>query len=320
MADTPLTPTDRPAGVDAYLRMEKAHYAALVGRSAYGDEAFATRDDDELVVGSYVSHEAYDYERFLIGGLSRKPGAVALDYGCGPGRMVKRMARHFSRVDGVDISPDVIAVAARRCADIQPAPRFFVTPGDSVPTAAGNDYDFAFSVICLQHICVYSIRRRILASLFEALKPGGVLSFQMGYGPGHPNMVDYEQDFVDANATNGVIDAGVLHPGEIAADLQSIGFTRMAFALTPAGPGDKHGAWIFVRAVKPGQEALLGHTDPSYWTPYGFTTLAVDDLAVQHARRTQRQHGVLGRRRQLHHRVAALEHTLAAARAALVNA
>ena len=87
----------------------------------------------------------------------------------------------------------------------------------------------AYSVICLQHICVYSVRLQILEGLFRALKPGGLLTFQMGYGPGHAQMVDYFDDFVGAPGTNGVADVGVLHPGEIAGDLARIGFTNTAY-------------------------------------------------------------------------------------------
>ena len=79
----------------------------------------------------------------------------------------------------------------------------------------------------------------------------------MGYGPGHARMVDYFDDYVDAPGTNGVADVGVLHPGEIAGDLARIGFTHAAYALTPTGPGDTHGAWIFVRAMKPGPDTAL---------------------------------------------------------------
>lgn len=304
------------ADLEAYLTMEKRHYAALVARSSYDTEAFTTSNQDELVVGTYALHETFAYEQWLIGGLRRLPGAVAIDYGCGPGRMLIRLAPFFARVDGVDISPELIEVAARRCANLPAPPRLYVTPGDSLPADTHAVYDFAFSVICLQHICVHSIRARILQGLFDALKPGGVLSFQMGYGPGHANMVDYESDYVEAAATNGVNDVGVLHPSDLAGDLARVGFTRLAFALTPTGPGDRHGAWIFARAVKPGAGALLADTDPAYWRPYGFAPMTADDATAWEVRRNQRQHGVLGRRRQLHHKVNELERALADLRTA----
>lgn len=290
--------------------MERTHYAALVAKSDFTTEAFAGTDSAEHVVGCYAQQEAFDYERWLLGGLILEPGAVALEYGCGPGRMLLRLAARFHRVDGVDISPEVLEVAARRCASLDRPPRLWLTDGDGAPAATAGEYDVALSVICLQHICVYSVRYRILESLHRALKPGGVLTFQMGYGPGHANMVDYEIDHVEAPATNGAIDVGILHPGEMARDLERIGFEAAAFVLIPTGPGDKHGAWIFVRAVKRGGDASV--TAIESWTKHGFSLLRRDDVAVAAARKRQRVHGVVGIRRRLHRKVSELEARLAA--------
>jgi hypothetical protein len=174
-------------------------------------------------------------------------------------------------------------------------PRLFLTDGQNVPEATKGSYDVAYSVICLQHICVYSVRFQILEGLFRALKPGGLLTFQMGYGPGHARMADYFEDFVDAPGTNGVVDVGVLHPGEIAGDLARIGFTQVAYALTPTGPGDTHGAWIFVRALKPGPATALITTSPEEWHAQGFAPLVPDDSATARARRRHVQYGILAR-------------------------
>ena len=195
--------------VTRYLEMERAFYADLVARSNFETEAFTRTDDNELVVGSYVHHEGMDYERWLLSGISIRPGALALEYGCGPGRMLLRLAPRFARIDGVDLSQEVLDVARRRCARLTSTPRLLLTDGQSVPDATHGCYDVAYSVICLQHICVHSVRVRILEGLFRALKPGGLLTFQMGYGPGHARMVDYFDDYVDAPGTNGVADVAV---------------------------------------------------------------------------------------------------------------
>jgi SAM-dependent methyltransferase len=281
--------------VTRYLEMERAFYADLVARSNFETEAFTRTDSSELVVGSYVHHEGMDYERWLLSGVSIRPGARALEYGCGPGRMVLRLAPRFARIDGIDISQEVLDVARRRCAALASTPRLFLTDGQHVPDGTENGYDVAYSVICLQHICVYSVRSQILEGLFRALKPGGLLTFQMGYGPGHARMSDYFEDFVDAPGTNGVVDVGVLHPGEIAGDLARIGFTATAYALTPTGPGDTHGAWIFVRALKPGPPTALIATSPEEWHAHGFASLVSDDAATARARQRHVQYGILAR-------------------------
>lgn len=290
--------------LDRYLAMEREVYAGLVAQSDYSTDAFVGQDAGELVVSWYAQHEAFDYERWLLGGVSIERGALALDYGCGPGRMVRRLARTFARVDGVDISPEVLDVARRQCQHLSVQPRFLLTDGLGVPPEVVEAYDVAFSVICLQHICVHAIRRRIFESLFRALKPGGLLTFQMGYGPGHFAMVDYYDHFVDAPGTNGTSDVSVLHPGEIGADLIDIGFESLAYALTPTGPGDIHGAWIFVRALKPGQATARISTRREDWTTKGFEPLTVDRVETARARDQHRQVGVLNRCRDLEEQLA----------------
>src|SRR5262245_55621183 len=97
--------------VTRYLEMERSVYADLVARSNFATESFTRVDDAEHVVGSYAQHEMFDYERWLLSGIHPLPGAVALEYGCGPGRMLLRFASQFHRVDGLDISTDVLDVA-----------------------------------------------------------------------------------------------------------------------------------------------------------------------------------------------------------------
>ncbi len=293
--------------VRRYLEMERLFYADLVSRSNFDTEAFTRTENSELVVGSYVHHEDVEYERWLLAGIDIRSGAVALEYGCGPGRMILRLAPRFSRVDGIDLSREVLDVAARRCRRLSAAPRFFHTDGQTVPAELDNSYDVAYSVICLQHICVYTVRYQILEGLYRSLKPGGVLTIQMGYGPGHPRMIDYFEDFVDAPGTNGVADVGVLHPGELGGDLARIGFTQAAFAITPTGPGDSHGAWIFVRAMKPGPATALVTTDSEKWQAHGFVPLQADEVITARARERHLQHGILARCRDQEREIDALQ-------------
>jgi SAM-dependent methyltransferase len=299
--------------------MARAHYASLVKRSNYASESFTVSNGQELVVGWYAEHEAYDYERWLFDGIEISTTAVALDFGCGPGRMIRRLARRFSRVDGVDISPEVIEVARMRCAHLDAPPRLFVTDGQSVPDELADTYDVAFSVICLQHICVYSIRRRILDGLFRSLKPGGLLSFQMGYGPGHRAMIDYFGEYVAAEATNGSADVTILHPSELATDLADIGFASAEFTLRPTGPGDTHGAWIFVRTLKPGLSDLVSMS-PNRSAAAGFSPLIRDAGAAERARRTYMEHGIPRRRRHLEKQIATLGQDLERLRTELAAA
>ena len=98
--------------VTRYLEMERAFYADLVARSNFETEAFTRTDSSELVVGSSVHHESMDYERWLfVGGQHSSQARSRSSTGCGPGRMMLRLAPRFARIDGMHISQEVLDVA-----------------------------------------------------------------------------------------------------------------------------------------------------------------------------------------------------------------
>ena len=278
------------AATARYLAMQREAYADLAIQSTYGDGTLVP-SDGEFVVGSYAAHEQFDYERWLLTGVRLGEGSVALEYGCGPGRMLLRLAHWFHRVDGVDISREVLDIAARRTAHLPVPPWLYQTDGQSLPATLVASHDVALSVICLQHICVRRVRLAILTDLYRALKPGGLLTFQMGYGPGHQSAVNYDADFTEATGTNGRMDVRVLHPSDVCADLRQIGFTNITYALVPTGPGDTHGAWIFVRAWTPGAGALVERDDR--WPGAGFVPWEDDPGAVRLARERHVHHGLI---------------------------
>lgn len=188
----------------------------------------------ENIVGQYEWHEEYPYETFLLykNGDVRKPifestkDKTALDFACGPGRMVKRMMKVFKKVDGCDISNRLIQEARDRV----PAADFYVTNGNDLGDVPLNYYDFIYCTISMQHIASYQIRESILKSMKCALKNGGKLVLQMAYNPQFPyvkerekylindkqvviyekdHMADYFGDDFDAQRTNGLHDVGI---------------------------------------------------------------------------------------------------------------
>lgn len=130
-------------------------------------------------------------------------------------------------------------------------PKLFLTEGRDCGDAEPGAYDFAFSTICLQHICVHEVRQSIFASLYRCLKPGGRLSAQMGFGVPSPETVPYEADFYAASGTNRGCDVAVSDPSQIEGDLAKIGFQSFESWIRPVGPGNRHPHWIFFTAVKP---------------------------------------------------------------------
>src|SRR5580698_7124275 len=93
---------------------EDAHYYVAFGRRG--------QDDGEFL------DTAADVIRDLEGELKRLPAGVpngapaqsrqALEIGCGPGRLMRPMSRHFGEIHGVDVSDEMIAQAKAKMRDI----------------------------------------------------------------------------------------------------------------------------------------------------------------------------------------------------------
>ena len=178
---------------------------------------------------------------------------IGLDFGCGCGRNVINMINRFKRMDGVDISPELIKTCITNLINMGYDNRkmaFYTCDGVSLNIFEDNKYDFIMSTIALQHICVYSIRYNYLKEFFRILKPNGLLSFQMGYGDGHYNTRPYHEDYYDATSTNSGCDVKVSDPSEIVNDLEKIGFINITYQITEPFY-DSHKNWIFVKAYKP---------------------------------------------------------------------
>ena len=233
-----------------YSALQRGVYegAALAGPATAGD--LGTRDH---VVGSWRAHNEWtDYADYLMRYVPDEPQWIALDFGCGPGRNLLRWSARFSRIDGADIAAANLENARRYLADIpaEKAPNLYLTSGSDLGAAPTATYDFVFSTIAMQHICMHSIRYAILKDIHRVLKPGGRLSIQMGYGSPSPDTVPWAADFADATGTNRACDVEISSPDQPAADLAMLGFQAFEYWLRPVGPGDSHPQWIYFTAVK----------------------------------------------------------------------
>ena len=100
----------------------------------------------------------------------------ALDFGCGPGRLSQALARHFERVDGVDVAPSMIELA--RELDPPACCAFHLNAATDLTLFESGAFDLAYSNITLQHMRP-RLAEGYLAELVRVLKPGGVLVFQL---------------------------------------------------------------------------------------------------------------------------------------------
>jgi ubiquinone/menaquinone biosynthesis C-methylase UbiE len=103
--------------------------------------------------------------------IGAQPGERILDLGCGPGFYVAELLDEVDdggAVVGVDISPQMLAIAARRCAG-RANVEFREGPATAVPVDDAS-FDAALSVQVFEYV---ADTPAALAELHRALRPGG---------------------------------------------------------------------------------------------------------------------------------------------------
>src|SRR5260370_34973868 len=75
----------------------------------------------------------------------------ALDIGCGPGRLMIPMSRHFGEIHGVDISDEMGKLAGHKLAGI-PSAHAHVNSGADLSLVGAGYFDFGYSWLVLQRI------------------------------------------------------------------------------------------------------------------------------------------------------------------------
>lgn len=99
------------------------------------------------------------------------PRGSALDFGCGVGRLTLAMAAHFGQVDGVDVSPSMLAEARSNAGRLGVANARFVPSDDTLRHTAAQ-YDFVNTYIVLQHVDG-ARGLSFVRSLLAKVRPGG---------------------------------------------------------------------------------------------------------------------------------------------------
>lgn len=102
----------------------------------------------------------------------REPLRRALDHGCGTGRLTLPFARRAGEVVALDVSPDMLAEAARNADEAGLNNVRFEQADDALSRATGQ-FDLVNSHLVLQHV---PVRRglRVFSGLLDRLAPGGL--------------------------------------------------------------------------------------------------------------------------------------------------
>jgi SAM-dependent methyltransferase len=156
-------------------------------------------------------------ERVADCGVSMRMG-MAVDFGCGIGRLTQPLARRFEHTIGVDIAPTMLKIAR----DLNPHPErveFILNARDNLGFIKSASADFLMSHATLQHMSP-EIAERYLGEFFRVVRPGGVMIFSC---PSH--LVTEEV----ADGTPGHPQPRVPRSGEISPDASSANIRLISF-------------------------------------------------------------------------------------------
>ena len=166
---------DYPSLADTIHDRMRADWDARAREDAHYYVAFGRRDQDET---EFLSTAAGVLREQLEKELQRFPATQplstrrALEIGCGPGRLIRPMSRHFGEIHGVDVSPEMIAQARSRLADL-PSAHLHATTGSDLSLFPDSYFDFVYSYAVFQHIPSADVVFSYLRETVRVLKPGG---------------------------------------------------------------------------------------------------------------------------------------------------
>lgn len=231
-------------------------YYTLMQKKSYKKYTQNIEDAKNLCVGHFEKHENYPYEKYLLENYDGDFN-LALDFGCGVGRMMNRMLKVFDVVHGIDISENNLIHAKKYLLENGVSEnRFhlFLSNGNGCITDMAFKYDFIYSTIVIQHIAVHSIRIKIFNDIYKQLSDKGIACLQFGFG--WDNGTYWKDNYYAATSTNGGHDFSVpdeSHLEHIILDMKKIGFKDVSFQFHESPHPEiteYHPVWIFMTLKK----------------------------------------------------------------------
>lgn len=165
----------------------------------------------------------------LVGRVSPRPGERVLDAACGTGvvtRAVARLAPPCDSVVGLDVNPDMLAVARRMTPNAGPA----ITWVRASATETGLRDAAVDVVLCQQGLQFFPDRLAALRELHRVLAPGGRIGLSVwcgGIAPGYtPFIPVFERYLPEPSGAVGFVEAvfSLSDEGELRRLLSSAGF------------------------------------------------------------------------------------------------
>ena len=163
---------------------EDAHFYVAFGRQQQSEADFLASAAETVPI----------FEReFVRLAAAAASGRRALEIGCGPGRLLLPMSRHFGEIHGVDISEEMAALARKRLRNV-PNARVHVTSGSDLGALSDDYFDFVYSYAVFQHIPSRDVVLSYLREAKRVLKPGGILCCQLRGAPPIASELEHEAE------------------------------------------------------------------------------------------------------------------------------
>lgn len=150
--------------------VEDANFYVAFGRQQQDNEEFFATGDEVL--------NGLEWEMKRLSPVEDPRSRRALEIGCGPGRLLRPMSRHFGEIHGVDVSDEMIARARANLRNVPHAHVHHTTGSDLAPFASAS-FDFVYSYAVFQHIPSFEIVRNYWMEAYRVMKPGAILRAQI---------------------------------------------------------------------------------------------------------------------------------------------
>src|SRR5438132_330729 len=157
---------------NARAREDAGYYVAFGRRDSDDADFFATAT--EVING-------LEWELRRVP-LTQRGNWRALEIGCGPGRLLRPMSRHFAEIHGVDVSDEMIALARERLVDT-PNAHPHATDGASLAEFPDGWFDFVYSYAVFQHVPSRDVIASYMRETHRVLKIGGLARLQFNGTP-----------------------------------------------------------------------------------------------------------------------------------------
>jgi len=131
--------------------------------------------EDLLLTGEKEIQVVMDHIKSL--GLEITKEGLALDFGCGVGRLTQSLAKRFGSCYGVDISPTMVQLA-NQYKKSESKCKFFVNDSEQLIQFKYDYFSFIYSSVTLQHIEIKWVQI-YLKEFLRILRPDGILVFNM---------------------------------------------------------------------------------------------------------------------------------------------